>query len=63
MILKAEEIYQQRGKVHRSTHKFMDDRTLTIEVKRMKKRGKEVEEIAIELGISNDEVNKILKRG
>jgi transcriptional regulator len=61
MILDSEEIYKERGKKHSSLKNFYDSRTIQIEVSRMKKRGLEVEEIAIELGLSNDEVNKIIK--
>jgi len=61
IILDSEEVYQSRGAKHRSTAQFMDKKSLYIMVKQLKNQGKEVEEIAIELGLSNDEANKLYK--
>jgi predicted transcriptional regulator len=61
MILDSEEVYQERGKKYRSTAKFMDKKSFVIMVNRLRKSGKEVEQIAIELGASRDDVNRVLK--
>ena len=61
IILDSEEVYQDRGARHRSVAQFMDKKSLYIMVKQLKNQGKEVEEIAIELGLSNDEANRIYK--
>jgi predicted transcriptional regulator len=61
MILDSEEVYQERGKKYRSTAKFMDKKSFIIMVNRLRKQGKEVEQIAIELGASRDDVNRVLK--
>ena len=61
IVLDSEEVYQDRGATHRSTAQFMDKKSLHIMVRQLKNQGKEVEEIAIELGLSNDEANKLYK--
>lgn len=61
MILDSEEVYQERGKKYNSMVSLMDKSSLVVTINRLKKQGKEIEEIALELGLSNDEVNKYLK--
>ena len=61
LILDSEEVYQERNKKIRSLKSFMDTRSLNLMINRLRKSGKEIEEIAIELGLSNDEVNNYLK--
>ena len=61
LILDSEEVYQERNKKIRSLKSFMDTKSLNLMINRLRKSGKEVEEIAIELGLSNDEVNNYLK--
>jgi len=61
LILDSEEVYQERNKKIRSLKSFMDTKSLNLMINRLRKSGKEIEEIAIELGLSNDEVNNYLK--
>ena len=61
LILDSAEVYQERNKKIRSLKSFMDTKSLNLMINRLRKSGKEVEEIAIELGMSNDEVNNFLK--
>ena len=62
----AEEIYQNRGSVHKTDYAdkqgFTDMRALSLQAKALKKAGKEEDEIAHELNISSaDIVREILK--
>ena len=60
----GEEIYRDRGYIHKSTtHNLYDQRTLYIECKKLKGQGKEEDEIAHILSLPNADYVRNLLRG
>jgi hypothetical protein len=63
MFLDGEEIYRDRGYIHKSTtQNLYDKKTLYIECRKLKSQGKEEDEIAHILSLPNaDYVRSLLK--
>jgi hypothetical protein len=60
LFLDSEEIYQDRAKRISSQTPFMgDDKTLQVQVRRMKALGKSFEEIDHELNLENGKAKRI----